>query len=143
MQGEVSTARLYLLRFVYLLTAVLVGAGAWPEVIRHSDNPGDLIGGIAFSIYSAYSVLMLLGILIPLRMLPLVLFQLFYKSIWIAIIGVPQWHSGHFDAIRGTIEFFTVIVVLDLIAVPWPYVFRHYVLGAGELEKPPADTISA
>jgi hypothetical protein len=140
MQGEVSTARLYLLRFVYIFTAVVVGVGAWPQVIRHSGEPGDLIGGIAFSIYAAYSLLMLLGVLIPLRMLPLVLLQLLYKLIWIAGIGVPQWRSGHFDAVGSTLEFFAGIVVLDLIAIPWPYVLNHYVRAVGKREK--ARTVS-
>jgi hypothetical protein len=46
-----------------------------------------LIGRIAFSIYAAFSVLMLLGAFVPLRMLPLVLLQLLYKLIWIVWIG--------------------------------------------------------
>jgi len=92
------------------------------------------MGGIAFSIYAAYSLLMLLGVLIPLRMLPLVLLQVLYKLIWIAGIGIPQWHGGHFDAVGSTIEFFAAIVVLDLIAIPWPYVLNHYVRAVGKLE---------
>ena len=135
MQGKVSTTRLYLLRLVYLLTAVVVGVGAWPEVVRRSGNPEDLIGGIAFSIYAAYSLLMLLGAWIPLRMLPLVLLQLIYKSIWIVGIGIPQWRSGHSGAVRSTIEFFAVIVVLDLVAIPWPYAFDHYLRAAAKREK--------
>ncbi len=37
MHGEVSTARLHLLRFAYLLTVGVVGAAAWPEVFRHAS----------------------------------------------------------------------------------------------------------
>jgi len=131
MQSGISTARLYLLRFVYLLTAVVVGIGAWPQVVRHSGNAGDFIGGIAFSIYAAYSLLMLLGVLIPLRMLPLVLLQLLYKLIWTVAIGIPQWRAGHSNTVGGTIKFFAIIVALDLIAIPWPYVFDHYLRAAG------------
>lgn len=130
MQGNLSTVRLYLLRFLYLFTAVVVGMGAWPEVVRHSGHDADWIGGIAFSIYAAYSVLMLLGVLIPLRMLPLVLLQLLYKSIWIVGIGIPLWRAGHLGAMAGTIRFFAIIVVVDLIVVPWRYVLDDYVRAA-------------
>jgi len=137
MREEVATLYLYLLRFVYLLSAVVVGLGAWPEVVRRSVISGDLIGGIAFSIYAAFSVLMLLGAFVPLRMLPLVLLQLLYKLIWIVGIGIPQWQSGHFNSVGGTIRFFAAIVVLDLVAVPWPYVFRQFIqaIGARTVEK--------
>ena len=131
MRGDVSTLRLYLLRFVYLFSAVVVGMGAWPEVVRRSSTAGDLIGGIAFSIYAAFSVLMLLGVFVPLRMLPLVLFQLLYKLIWIVGIGIPQGRSGHFDAVGRMLEFFAAIVVLDVIALPWGYVFDRYVRAIG------------
>ena len=132
MQDKVSTVRLYLLRFVYLLTVAVVGIPAWSEVVRHSSNAGDFIGGIAFSIYAAYSVLMLLGVLIPLRMLPLVLLQLLYKSIWIVGIGIPLWRAGHGNTVVGTMRFFAIIVVVDLIVIPWRYVFEHYIRAIGK-----------
>ena len=131
MRGDVSTLRLYLLRFVYLFSAVVVGIGAWPEVVRHSATPGDFMSGIAFSIYVAFSALMLLGVFVPLKMLPLVLLQLLYKLIWIVGIGIPEWRSGHFDAVARTLEFFAAIVVLDVIALPWGYVFDRYIRAIG------------
>jgi hypothetical protein len=89
-------------------------------------KPWDLIHSIAFSIYAGYSLLMLLGVLVPIRMLPLLLLQLLYKLIWIATAGLPMWSAGHLNRVSGMIRLFAAIVVLDLAIIPWRYVFEHY-----------------
>jgi hypothetical protein len=123
MNRELSTARRYLLKVFYLFNAIVIGAGAWPELIN-SREPWDLIRSIAFSIYAAYSLLMLVGVAVPMRMLPLLLLQLLYKAIWIAAVGLPMWAAGHLDQVSGVIKFFAAIVILDLAIIPWRYVFQ-------------------
>jgi hypothetical protein len=63
---EWSTVRLHSLRFLYLLICVVIGIGAWPEIIT-PGSPWDLIRSVAYSFYGAYSLLLLLGValLIP------------------------------------------------------------------------------
>ncbi len=123
MNRELSTIRLYVLKFFYLFNAIVIGAGAWPELMNPRE-PWDLIRSIAFSIYAAYSLLMLVGVFLPLRMLPLLLLQFLYKTTWIAAVGLPMWTAGHFDQVSGMIKFFAAIVVLDLAIIPWRYVFQ-------------------
>jgi hypothetical protein len=70
---------------------------------------------------------MLLGVRFPLRMLPLMLLQLFYKLIWLIAVGYPLWSTGRLaQGALGVIVFFASIVVLDLVVIPWPYVFEKY-----------------
>jgi hypothetical protein len=125
MKRELSPIRLYSMRFFYLFNAVVIGAGVWPELMN-PRKPWDLIHSIAFSIYAGYSLLMLLGVLVPIRMLPMLLLQLLYKLIWIAAVGLPMWSAGHLNQVSGTIRFFATIVVLDLAIIPWRYVFGNY-----------------
>ena len=79
MSDEVSTLRLYLMRLVYLLNFVLLGLDVWPGLINHV-GAWDPVKGVAFSFWAALSVLSGLGLRYPLRMLPLLLLQLVYKS---------------------------------------------------------------
>jgi len=125
MNRQLSPIRLYSMRFFYLFNAIVIGAGAWPELIN-SRAPWDLIHSIAYSIYAGYSLLMLLGVLVPVRMLPLLLLQLVYKVIWIAAAGLPMWSAGNLDQVSGMIKLFAAIVVLDLAIIPWRYVFGNY-----------------
>jgi hypothetical protein len=126
MTEEVSTFRLYLMRAGYLVNLVLIGLGAWPALVNHT-GPWDPVRGAAFSLYAALSTLSVLGIRYPLKMTPLLLVQLFYKVVWLLAVGAPTW-----PALRGAAREMTAGAVMDLIVIPWPYVFEHYVKKGGD-----------
>lgn len=132
MSDQVSMLRLYLMRSLYLLTFVGLGIDVWPELI----NPGkswDPMYGVAFSFWAAYSALMGLGVRYPLAMLPLLILQLFYKSVWLIAVALPLWSAGQFGAVAsGLTKVFATAAVLDLIVIPWPYVMAHYVRSSGD-----------
>ena len=132
MSAKLSRVRLYLMRSAYLFNAVVIGFGAWSELTNQrrliiGGKPWDLIYGIAFSLYAAYALLMLLGVRFPVRMLPLLLLQIIYKTIWLIAVGYLLWSAGRLNPTAiESIKFFASIVVLDLIVIPWPYVFEKY-----------------
>ncbi|HEX9671289.1 MAG TPA: hypothetical protein VGC93_17610 [Thermoanaerobaculia bacterium] len=132
MADEVSTLRLYLMRSLYFLTFVGVGMDVWPALINHG-KPWDPMHGVAFSFWAAYSALMGLGIRYPLAMLPLLILQLFYKSVWLLAVALPLSSAGQLDPIAsGLTKGFVGAVVADLIVIPWPYVLAHYVRKPGD-----------
>lgn len=126
MSEEVSTLRLYVMRTGYLVNFALVGLGAWPALVNHT-GPWDPVRGAAFSLYAALSTLSALGIRYPLKMVPLLLFQLFYKVVWLVAVAVPSW-----PALQGATRVMAAGAVMDLIVIPWPYVFEHYVKKPGD-----------
>jgi hypothetical protein len=64
-------------------------------------------------------------------MLPLLLWELTWKTLWLAIVALSQWWTGHIEeSIKGSI-FACSLVVLMYIATPWGYVWSHYVKKAG------------
>jgi hypothetical protein len=125
---EVSTFRLYLMRFVYLLNFVLLGSDVWPAIFRHK-GAWDPTKGVAFSFWAALSVLSALGLRYPLKMVPLLLLQMFYKAVWILAVGLPMW-----SAVRATdlAHAMVIGVIVDLIAIPWLYVVASYAIGPGD-----------
>ena len=126
MHEELSKARLNIMRGFYLFNALVIGYGAWPEIISPA-KPWDMIHSVAFSLYAGYSVLLLLGVLLPTTMLPLLLLQIVYKLIWLTVVALPKWSAGQLNLVSDNITFFVIIVVMDLIVIPWPYVFKNYV----------------
>jgi hypothetical protein len=129
---EVSTFRLYIMRLLYLLNFVLLGMSVWPGLINHG-KPWDPMHGIAVSFWGALSALSGLGIRYPLKMLPLLIMQMSYKSIWLLAVYLPLRSADHLDSVAT--ELFSVCaigLVVDLIVIPWPYVLANYVRKPGE-----------
>jgi hypothetical protein len=133
MSQEVSLLRLYLMRALYLLNFVFLGASVWPGLLEHGPAPWDPMHGIAVSFWAALSTLCALGLRYPLKMLPLLLMQLFYKSVWVLAVGLPLRAAGPLDPTAA--ELLQVCIggiVVDLIVIPWPYVFAIYVQQRGD-----------
>ncbi len=128
MSEEISTFRLYSLRFVYLMNFVGLGAVVWPTMINHPKT-WDPLHGVAFSFWAALSALMGLGLRYPLQMLPLLFLQLFYKSVWLIAVDLPLWSAG---GPTGLTKTFVIPVVVDLIVIPWAYVLGNYVKKRGD-----------
>ena len=116
------------MRLLYLLNFVLLGFDVWPAIISHKGT-WDPLHGVAFSFWAALSALSGLGLRYPLRMLPLLLLQLFYKAVWLLAVALPMW-----SVVRSTdlTRAMLIGVVLDLVCIPWPYVLANYVKGRGD-----------
>lgn len=127
---EVSTVRLYLMRALYALIFVGLGSIMWPRIIHHGR--WDLMEGVAFSMLAALSALSALGIRYPLQMLPLLIFELLWKAIWLLAVALPLWRSNQLDAeTMGTVTDCLMGIVLCPIVIPWRYVFENYVKKPG------------
>jgi hypothetical protein len=130
---ELSTFRLYLLRATYLLVAVGLGVGIWPLILRSASAPPEHMQGVVRAVLCAVSLLALLGLRYPVQMLPLLLFELAWKSIWVLAIGLPLWRAGRLDAAtRETWEACLMGLVIFPIAIPWGHVLRRYVRAPGD-----------
>jgi hypothetical protein len=128
MSEETSTVRLYVMRLLYLLNFVFLGLSVWPEIINHA-GAWDPVKGVAFSFWAALSALSALGLRYPLKMLPLLLLQLLYKSIWLVAVALPQW-----SAVRSADRTKVMLrgAAVDLIVIPWPYVLASHVRMRGD-----------
>src|SRR5215212_8686 len=93
--SEVSTFRLYLLRAMYLFMAVGLAIFKLPA-LRHPRDPVAQ-DSVVLSVLGAFALLAVLGIRYPLKMLPLLLFEFVWKSIWVVAFGLPLLLSAELD----------------------------------------------
>ena len=128
----VRPIHIYALRLFYFLMAAFVATDAWTTILTH-EGPWDRFRAMAFCVWAVYPTMALLGLIHPLRMLPIMLFTVGYKSIWLLIVAYPLWRAG---ALAGSPEepmtsafIWTPVLML---AIPWGYVFRKYVLWPGK-----------
>jgi hypothetical protein len=123
---EVSTFRLYLMRATYLLMLVGLGVTIWPGIIHHTK--ASLQGGVVSSLLGAVALMAALGIRYPLQMLPVLLFELIWKSIWLIAYALPLWSADQLNASAWeTVNACVMGIVVFPIVIPWPYVFANYV----------------
>jgi hypothetical protein len=116
----------------YLLWASALGSDVWPDLIKHSAS-WPLANSVTASLLGALAALALLGVRYPLQMLPLLLLELLWKSIWLVAVALPLWFAGDLDSARSETAIACIVgIVLVLIVVPWPYVLAHYVNKAGD-----------
>jgi hypothetical protein len=62
-------------------------------------------------------------------MLPLLFLQLFYKAVWLLAVARPLHFAGSAKEMTGV---FIVGLVLDVIVIPWRYVWSHFVTARGD-----------
>ena len=124
---EVSLFRLYVLRAMYLLLVVGLGAMIVPEILSHEPTSR----GVIPSLLGAVWLLAFLGLKYPLEMLPLLMFELVWKLIWMALYGLPQWSSGQRPPTFADDMFNIAFGAILLFVIPWGYAWRHYVKRPG------------
>lgn len=127
----VARYKIYLLRLLFVLMFAFLGKDAWTFILNHK-GPWDPAEAMNFSVWASYSVLSLLGILYPLRMLPLVMLEILYKSIWLVIVAYPLWISNQLAGSNAEgMTFVFALVPLPILAMPWKYAYRKYLTRKG------------
>src|SRR5256714_12325007 len=89
----VRPINIYLLRVLYFLMFVGVGLQTWATIINH-QGPWDHTRAVAYCVWAAYPTLSIFGLIRPLRWLPIVIFMIFYKSLWVIVVAYPLWRGG-------------------------------------------------
>ncbi|HEY0142351.1 MAG TPA: hypothetical protein VGF48_15740 [Thermoanaerobaculia bacterium] len=125
----VRPINIYLLRLLFLLMAVFVLSDAGLAIVKHQGE-WQPVRAAALCMWAAYSLVSILGIFHPLRLIPIVLFEIVYKIIWLAVVAWPLWSTNRLvgsPAEEMTYAF--LWVVLPIVAMPWGYAFRTLVLN--------------
>lgn len=128
---EVSPIRLWVMRAMYLIMAVGLTLTIWPLIISH-DPELPRMTGVAFALLGTIGLLSFLGLRYPLQMIPLLLFELTWKVIWLVAFALPRWLDGTLDEGMRSTVFDTSFGILLLVAIPWPYVYANYVARSGD-----------
>jgi hypothetical protein len=128
---QVSALRLWAMRAMYLIMAAGIGSTIWPLIVAH-DPALPRMTGVAWALLGTIGLLSVLGLRYPLRMIPLLLFELTWKAIWLAAFAAPRWLDGTLDTAMRTTVFETALGAVLILVIPWRYVWTNYVLRSGD-----------
>ncbi len=121
------------LKAVYILTIIVAG-GLGLVIIIAPSTATSLLGvscdpaqyGIIGSVFFAFGVLSVLGLRFPLRFVPVLLLQLVYKLAWLIGVAIPLFLQGRLpEGEVPTVIIFVITVALDLVAIPFRYLFAR------------------
>jgi hypothetical protein len=122
---ELSTIRLHAMRGGYLVMGVGLVLVKWPLLPDAHTMP--LYEGVTLSLLTAMSLLAFVGVWRPVRMLPLLVFEVLWKVLWLSVVAVPRARAGELDGAFVDVAVNCSLVVVIAAAVPWGYVWRQYV----------------
>jgi hypothetical protein len=126
-----SLLRLYALRVCYLVMAGGLGVYIWPTVIHHTSELAAT-QGVRFALLAGLGATAALGLRYPVQMLPVLLFELIWKGIYLAAFALPLWSAHQINtAVAEDIKAVLMVVILVPL-IPWRYVFSNYVRKPGD-----------
>jgi hypothetical protein len=124
----VRRINIYVMRLFFALMFVFVATDSWTVLFTHKGT-WDPTKAVAWCTWTAYSTLALLGVFHTLRMLPIMLFMIFYKGLWLIFVAYPLWSTG---TLKGSpaeeMAYMFLGIIIPIIFMPWKYVFKKYVL---------------
>ena len=130
--NDLSLLRIYVMRAAYALIGVGLALMIWPLILNVPPKL-EHMRGVVWSVLTAVSLLAFLGIRYPVQMIPLLFFELIWKSIWLLAIGLSLRSRGALTpATQDTFFSCAITLPIMLIAIPWRYVFDHYVRRPGD-----------
>ncbi len=129
--ADLPTWRLNSMRVGYAVMGVGLAVVKWPIVIGY-DHSMPLYEGIVAVLLTAMSLLALLGLRYPVRLLPILLFETLWKVIWLSVVALPAVLAGDVDPAMNEIIVSFAPEVIIVAVTPWRYVWQRYVTAKGE-----------
>jgi hypothetical protein len=127
---DLTLRQLNRMRVGYLVMGLGLAIVKWPLLL--DGKTWELKEGTVNCMLVALSILALLGLRYPSRMVPVLLFEVGWKLTWLAAVALPLWSAGKLDdATRNQVSAVLWFVIV-IAAIPWRHVLRRYVLAAGE-----------
>nr|WP_294850251.1 hypothetical protein [uncultured Sphingomonas sp.] len=123
----VALWRINAMRFLFLLMAVVMGMMfVWPQLLFHSAD-WPVHKGLAKSMLAALALLSLWGVRYPMQMLPLMLYEIAWKTIWLTLIAGRAWMAGKWTPEIESLFQDCIGIIIAYFIVPWSYVWARYV----------------
>ena len=118
------------MRVGYFVMGVGLAVTKWPELLAH--EPWELKEGTVLTMLVAMSVLALLGLRYPQRMLPILLFEVGWKLTWLGVVALPLWLDGNLTGATREQTAAVLWVAIVIAVIPWRHVVSQFVLARGD-----------
>lgn len=122
---SVATWRINTMRLLFLLMACFMGGFVWYRLLFEVTGQ-PLQWGLAKSMLAALALMSLLGVRYPLQMLPLMLYETAWKTIWLTLVAFRAWLAGDWNLEFQGLFNDCIGIVIAYFIIPWRYVWARY-----------------
>ncbi|MFI6832230.1 hypothetical protein ACIBG5_34335 [Kribbella sp. NPDC050241] len=119
------------MRFGYAFMGVGIALVKWPVLLQDARSL-PVMEGVVACLLTAMSLLAFLGLRYPVRMLPILLFEVCWKVVWIGAVAIPHLIANDLNAAARDVLFNCSFVVVILAVIPWRYTWRRYARTPGD-----------
>ena len=128
---ELTVRRMNVMRLGYALMGIGLALVKWPIVVQDVRSL-PVMEGVVACLLTGMSLLALLGLRYPVRMLPILLFEVAWKVIWVGTVAIPHLIANDLSTeARGVLINCTVVVAIVAV-IPWRYTWRRYARTPGD-----------
>jgi hypothetical protein len=124
------TYRLNIMRVGYLLMAVGLAVVKWPLIPDAASLP--VFEGVVAALLTGMSLLAIVGLRYPVHLLPLLVLESVWKSIWLAAVAVPHLIADDMSTEMDSVLSSVALVVVIVAVTPWDFVWKRYVRSQGD-----------
>jgi hypothetical protein len=124
------TWRLNVMRVGYFVMVAGLAVTKWPKFLAR--GPWELREGTVLTMLVAMSVLALLGLRYPQRMLPILLFEVGWKLTWLGVVALPLWLDGNLTGAAREQAAAVLWVVIVIAVIPWGHVVDQFARARGD-----------
>lgn len=114
------------LRAIFLGMAAILGTQQWTMLFGGTED-WSVASGLAHSLLAALSLVAWLGVLHPVKLLPVMLFEIGWKSVWLLGIALPAHLGARVTPEIAELFWECIGIIIAPLFVPWRYVWWRYV----------------
>ncbi|BBN82326.1 hypothetical protein PA25_23110 [Pseudoalteromonas sp. A25] len=113
------------LRVFFAGMVVVLGSNQFNYILEGASEWGNW-RGLGHSMLFALAVFAIGGLFRPLAFLPIMIYEIVWKAVWLFVVALPPWLSGEeipgIVSVKGSI----IGICLIMIVIPWKYVWWRY-----------------
>jgi hypothetical protein len=122
---ELTTRRMNVMRFGYAFMGVGLVIVKWP-VLVHDVRSLPVMEGVVVCLLTAMSLLAFLGLRYPVRMLPILLFEVAWKAIWLGAVALPHLLANDLNDEGQAVLFSCSFIAVIVAVIPWRHTWQRY-----------------
>lgn len=129
--GDLTTRRLNVMRLGYAFMGVGLAIVKWPVVLGDIRSL-PVADGVVACLLTGMSLLAFLGLRYPVRMLPILLFEVTWKLLWIGVVAIPDLAADTLDDATKQVLINCSLVVLIIAVIPWRHAWTRFARTPGD-----------
>ncbi|MEW6998102.1 hypothetical protein AADZ86_10390 [Colwelliaceae bacterium BS250] len=113
------------LRIIFAAMVIVLGSKQLNYILEGASEWGNW-RGLGHAMLFTLAVLAIGGVFRPLAFLPIMIYEIAWKTVWLVVVALPPWLAGEqipgIVSVKGSI----IGICLLIILIPWKYVRWRY-----------------